>query len=254
MKSGSFQGKVVLVTGAASGIGRTAALAFAREEGKVIVSDIVAEGGNETVQLIKEAGGEALFIQADISKEQDVKTLVEKITEAYGRLDCAFNNAGIEAPLGRLIDSSEEDFVRNMQVNLKGTWLCLKYEIPQMIKQGGGVIVNAASTAGLVGSPGLGVYGASKGGIIQLTRTAAVEYAKQGIRVNVVCPGATTTPMLQRLIEYFLASGVNAGAGIGETPIGKPEDIAEAALWLCSDASCFVNGHVMAVDGGYTAL
>jgi len=248
-----FKDKVILVTGAASGIGRATALAFAREEAKVIVSDIVVEGSNETVQLIKEAGGEVSFIRTDISREQDVKVLIGKIIETYGRLDCAFNNAGIEAPLGPLIDCLEKDFERNMQVNLKGTWLCLKHEIPQMIKQGGGVIVNAASTAGLVGAPGLGVYGASKGGIIQLTRTAAMEYAKQGVRVNVVCPGAITTPMLQRLIDYYIASGANAGSAIGETPVGKPEDIAEAALWLCSDASCFVNGHVMAVDGGYTA-
>jgi len=251
--AGRLQGKVVLVTGAASGIGRAAALAFAREEAKVVVSDIVVEGGNETVQMVKEAGGEASFIKADVSLAQDVQTLIQKIVETHGRLDCAFNNAGIEGPMGFLIDCSEEDFDRTMRVNTKGTWLCLKHEIPQMVKQGGGAIVNAASVAGLVGSPGIGVYGASKGGIIQLTRTAALEYAKQGIRVNVVCPGAIATPMLQRLIEYYLASEAKAQAALGETPVGKPEDVAEAVVWLCSDAACFVNGHVMAVDGGYVA-
>jgi NAD(P)-dependent dehydrogenase (short-subunit alcohol dehydrogenase family) len=181
MMAGRLQGKVALITGAASGIGRAAALIFAREEATVVVSDIAVEGGNETVQMIKEAGGQASFIRADISVAQDVQALIQKIVEIHGRLDCAFNNAGIEAPLCSLIDATEEDFERNLRVNAKGSWLCLKYEIIQMIKQGGGAIVNSASVAGLVGSPGLGVYGISKGGIIQLTRTAAVEYSKHNI-------------------------------------------------------------------------
>ena len=247
--AGRLQGKIVLVTGAASGIGRATALAFAREEAKVVVSDIVVEGGNETVQMVKGAGGEAIFIKADVSRAQDVQTLIQKIVKTYGRLDCAYNNAGIEAPMGSLIDCSEEDFDRNVRINLKGTWLCLKHEIPQMAKQGGGVIVNAASTAGLVGSPGIGVYGASKGGIIQLTRTAAFEYAKDGIRVNAVCPGGIATPMLQRLIEYMVTQPQLQTAAV--MPIGQPEDIAEAVVWLCSDASRFVNGHAMVLNGGY---
>ena len=247
--AGRFQGKVVLVTGAASGIGRAAALAFAREEAKVVVSDIVTEGGNETVRMIKEAGGEASFIQADISRAQDIQTLIQKIVKAYGRLDCAFNNAGIEAPMGSLIDCSEEDFDRNVRINLKGTWLCLKHEIPYMSKQGGGAIVNTASTAGLSGAPGIGVYGASKGGIIQLTHTAALEYAKDGVRVNAVCPGAIATPMLQRLIEY-MATQPQLQTAVGTMPIGQPEDIAEAVVWLCSDAARFVNGHAMVLNGG----
>ncbi len=248
--AGHLQGKIALVTGAASGIGRTAALMFAREGAKVVVSDIVVEGGNETVKMVKEAGGEAIFIKADVSLARDVQALIQKIVETYGRLDCAFNNAGIEAPMGHLIDFSEEDFDRNVRVNLKGTWLCLKHEIPQMIKQGGGAIVNAASVAGLGGAPGIGVYGASKGGIIQLTRTASFEYGKDGIRVNVVCPGGIATPMLQRLIEYMVTQPQMQTA-TGVMPIGQPEDIAEAVVWLCSDAARFVNGHAMVLNGGY---
>ena len=249
--AGRLQGKIVLVTGAASGIGRAAALVFAREEAKVVVSDIVIEGGNETVQMVKETGGEAIFIKADVSLARDVQALIQKIVEIYGRLDCAFNNAGIEWPMGPLIDYSEEDFDSNIRINLKGNWLCLKNEILQMIKQGGGVIVNAASVAGLRGSPGIGVYGASKGGIIQLSRTAAMEYAKQGIRVNTICPGLIATPMLQRLIEYNVANQTEAQTALGGTlPIGQPEDIAEAVVWLCSDAARFVNGQALVVDGG----
>jgi NAD(P)-dependent dehydrogenase (short-subunit alcohol dehydrogenase family) len=251
--AGRLQGKVALVTGAASGIGRAAALAFAREGAKVVVADIVPQGGNETVQMIKEAGGEATFVKADVSRAQDVEALIQKIVETYGRLDCAFNNAGIEGPMSFLVDSTEEDFERTMRINLKGVWLCLKYEIPQMVKQGGGAIVNAASVAGLVGSPGIGVYSASKGGVIQLTRTAALEYAQAGIRVNAVCPGAIVTPMLQRLQEHYLASQAQAQAALGATPVGKPEDVAEAVVWLCSDAASFVTGHPMAVDGGFVA-
>ncbi len=251
--AGRLQGKVALITGAASGIGRAAVLAFAREEAKVVASDIAVKEGNETVQMVKETGGEATFVRADVSIAKDVQTLIQKIVETYDRLDCAFNNAGIEGPLCSLIDATEEDFDRTMRVNTKGTWLCLKHEIPQMIKQGGGVIINSASVAGLVGTPGMGAYGASKGGILQLTRTAALEYAKHNIRVNVVCPGSIVTPMLQRLMEYYLASVDVSQAALGETPVGTPENVAEAVVWLCSDAACFVNGHPMVIDGGYVA-
>jgi NAD(P)-dependent dehydrogenase (short-subunit alcohol dehydrogenase family) len=251
--AGRLQDKVALVTGAASGIGRTTALTFAREGAKVVVSDIVPQGGNETVRMIKEAGGEAIFVKADVSRTQDVEAMIQKTVETYGRLDCAFNNAGIEGPMNFMADCTEEDFDRTMRINLKGVWLCLKYEIPQMVKQGGGAIVNAASVAGLVGSPGIGVYSASKGGVIQLTRTAALEYAKDGVRVNAVCPGAIVTPMLQRIQEHYLASQAQSQAALGTTPVGKPEDVAEAVVWLCSDAACFINGHAMAVDGGYVA-
>jgi len=251
--AGRFEGKVVLVTGAASGIGRAAALAFAREEAKVVVSDIVIKGGKETVQMIKKAGGKASFVKADISLAQDVQALIRKTVETYGRLDCAFNNAGVEAPMGSLIDFSEEDFDRNIHINLKGTWLCLKYEIAQMVKQGGGIIVNTASTAGLRGAPTIGAYGASKGGIIQLTYTAAIEYGKDGIRINAVCPGFIATPMLQRLVEHVTTQNqdqVNIGALVGAIPIGQPEDIAETAVWLCSDAARFINGHAIVANGG----
>ncbi|MEN6393605.1 MAG: SDR family oxidoreductase [Anaerolineaceae bacterium] len=251
--SKQFEGKVALVTGASSGIGRASALAFAREGAKVIVADVLVEGGEETVRMIKEAGGEALFVKTDVSKASEVENLIHKAVETYGRLDCASNNAGIEGQSAPTADCTEENWDRTININLKGAWLCMKYEIPQMLKQGGGAIVNTASVAGLVGFQGLPAYSASKGGIIQLTRVAALEYAKAGIRVNAVCPGVIRTSMVERLQggQAEAEAGFIAMEPVGR--MGKPEEIAEAIVWLCSDAASFVTGHPMVVDGGLVA-
>ena len=249
----SFTGNVALVTGASSGIGRATALAFAREGAKVVVSDVVVDGGNETVQLIKKAGGEAIFVKADVAQTADVESLVQQTVATYGRLDCAHNNAGISGPLTTVTDTAESKWDRVIAINLKGVWLCMKYELQHMSQQGSGAIVNTASGAGLVGIAGASAYVASKHGVLGLTKTAALEYAKQGIRVNAVCPGVIETPMVQRLTGRHpsAAEAMVAGHPIGR--VGKPEEIAEAVIWLCSEAASFVTGLAMSVDGGYVA-
>jgi NAD(P)-dependent dehydrogenase (short-subunit alcohol dehydrogenase family) len=252
--AGLVAGKVALVTGSGSGIGRATALAFAREGAKVVVSDVAVDGGEETVNLIKKAGGDAIFVQANVSKAADVEALVNKAVQIYGRLDCAHNNAGVPGPNKSIIDISEESWDRVIAVNLTGVWLCLKYEIAQMLKNGGGAIVNTSSDAGLVGLRRGGAYVASKHGVVGLTKTAALEYAKSGVRVNAVCPGPIDTPMLwgpggeqaSRFVNKMVASQPGGR-------LGKPEEIAEAAVWLCSDAASFVTGHALPVDGGYMA-
>jgi NAD(P)-dependent dehydrogenase (short-subunit alcohol dehydrogenase family) len=246
---GQFHGKVALVTGASSGIGRATAIAFARAGAKVVVASRRITNGEETVHCIHKLGGEAIFVKTDVSKAAEVEVLVNKTIDYYDRLDYACNNAGIPAS-SPLIDISEEDWNRVLDVNLKGTWLCLKYQIKAMLKQGSGAIVNIASMAAVVGIAGCSSYGASKGGVIALTRAAAMEYAKSRIRINVVSPGAIETDMLATLPKDRLAQ-VEAGHAIGR--IGKPEEVAEAVLWLCSDAASFVMGHNMIIDGGYTA-
>ena len=248
-----LDGKVALITGAGSGIGRASALTFAREGAKVIVADIVVEGGEETVQLVQNAGGEASFIKVDVSKAADVEAMINKVVETYGRIDCAHNNAGIEGQLAPTDEYSEEMFNRVLAINLAGVWLCMKYEIPHMLKQASGAIVNTASGAGLVGVAGMSAYVASKHGVVGLTKTAALEYAKSGIRVNAVCPGLIQTPMVERLTnaQPQLAEALVAAEPIGRT--GRPEEIAESVVWLCSDAASFVTGHAMSVDGGYVA-
>ena len=251
--AGLTEGKIVLVTGAGSGIGRATALVFAREGAKVVVADIVVEGGQETVQQIEAAGGEAIFVKADVSQAADVETLIAKTVETYGRLDCAFNNAGIEGGMKLTIDCTKEEFDRTIAVNLTGVWLCMKYEIQQMLSQGSGAIVNTASAAGLVGFPGLPDYVASKHGVVGLTKTAALEYAKSGIRVNAVCPGVIQTPMVERGAQ--LSPGFDELA-LSMEPVGRfgqPAEVGEAVVWLCSDAASFVTGHPMVVDGGLVA-
>ena len=248
-----FEGKVALVTGGSSGIGRATASAFAGEGANVVVADVLVEGGGETVRMIKEAGGEAIFVKTDVSKATEVEALIKKAVETYGRLDCAINNAGVEGTMAPTADCTEENWDCTININLKGVWLCMKYEIPQMLKQGGGTIVNTASVAGLVGLQGLPAYCASKGGVVQLTRTAALEYAKAGIRVNAVCPGVIRTPMVDRLTaaQPEMKEALTAMEPVGRT--GKPEEVAEAVVWLCSDSASFVTGHAMAVDGGFIA-
>ena len=246
-----FEGKVALVTGAASGIGRASALAFAREGATTVVADVLVEGGEETVRIIKEAGGDALFVTTDVSKAAEVKVLIQKTVETYGRLDYAHNNAGIAGAEAPTAECTEENWDHTIAINLKGVWLCMKYEIPQMLKQGGGAIVNPASTAGLVGLEGSPAYCASKGGVIQLTRAAALDYAKAGIRVNAVCPGVIRTPMVESLVGTEAEAGLIAMEPIGR--MGKPEEVAEAVVWLCSDAASFVTGNAMPVDGGLVA-
>ncbi|MFN3373843.1 MAG: SDR family oxidoreductase [Chloroflexus sp.] len=247
-----FAGKVALVTGAASGIGRASALAFAQHGAKVVVADVSVEGGEETVRMIKAIGGDALFIATDVSQSTEVEALIRHTVAHYGRLDIAHNNAAIEGALAPTASYTEEDWDRTINVNLKGTWLCMKYEILQMLQQGGGAIVNTASVVGLVGTMGLPAYCASKGGVIQLTKAAALEYAKAGIRVNAICPGATHTPMLDRLLAQPGAeTSMLATIPLGR--ISQPAEVAAAAVWLCSDAASYVTGHVMVVDGGLIA-
>ena len=251
--AGQLDGKVALVTGGGSGIGRATCLAMAREGAQVMVADIVVEGGHETVSLVKNAGGEATFIRADVSQASEVEAMVKQTTETYGRLDCAFNNAGIEGPVCSTVEYTEEDFDRVVAIDLTGVWLCMKYEIPAMLQHGGGAIVNTASVAGLVGFQGISAYVASKHGVNGLTKTAALEYAKAGIRVNAVCPGVIETPMVKRAFEKSpgMEEGVAAVEPVGR--LGQPQEIAEAVVWLCSDAASFVTGLPMAVDGGLVA-
>lgn len=254
MDKQEFAGKSVLVTGAAGGIGRAAALAFAREGARVAVVDVDTAGGEETVALIAQAGGEVFFRKCDIAQAAQVEAMVAAVVECYGRLDCAFNNAGIEIEHLPLAEADEDTFDRLMSVNVKGVWLCMKHEIRQMLKQGGGAIVNTASVAGLVGAPLMPLYAASKHAVVGMTKTAAAEYGKAGIRINSVCPGIIRTPMLERALEREprREKSIVKMHPIGR--LGEAEEIANAAVWLCSDAASFVTGHQLAVDGGLTAI
>ncbi len=251
--AGQFAGKVALVTGGSSGIGRASSLAFAREGAQVIVSDVVADAGQETVELITNAGGTASFVAANVSQASEVEALIATCVETYGRLDCAHNNAGIEGPGAPTVDYDEDSWDRVIAINLTGVWLCMKYQIPEMLKHGGGAIVNTSSAAGLLGFRGGSAYVASKHGVVGLTKTAALEYAKAGVRVNAVCPGAIDTPMMGRITGHkpHRAERMASSEPVGR--MGSPEEIAEAVVWLCSDAASFVTGHAMSVDGGLVA-
>lgn len=248
-----LEGKVAVVTGGTSGIGRETAVLFAKAGAKVVVAGRRPPEGEETIELVRAAGGDGLFVKTDVSKSSEVETLIQKAVERFDRLDVAFNNAGIEGVWSPIVRQSEEDWDRTIDINLKGVWLCLKYEIRQMLKQGGsGAIVNMASITGLVGAVGAAAYSASKHGVIGLTKTAALENAKSGIRINAVCPGAIEAPMAERIFgapkvhKYVLSCHP-----IGR--FGRPAEIAEAVVWMCSDRASFMTGQSLVLDGGFLA-
>ena len=248
-----LEGKVALVTGGTSGIGRDTAVLFAKAGAKVVVSGRREPEGNETVTLVRAAGGEGLFVKADVSKASEVESLIQTAVQQFGRLDIAFNNAGIEGVWVPIARQSEEDWDQTIAINLKGVWLCLKYELRQMLKQGtGGAIVNMASISGLMGSVGAGAYSASKHGVVGLTKTAALENAKSGIRINAVCPGVVETAMAERLfsapaVHKYLLDCHPVGR------FGRPAEIADAVLWMCSERASFMTGQSLVLDGGFLA-
>lgn len=245
-----FNDKVVIVTGSTFGIGKAAAIAFAERGAKVVLSDWMEDV--ETAAKIKEIGGESIFVQCDVSDEEAVKNLVAQAVKHFGRLDFAFNNAGIEGMPAPATDCSTDNWDKTININLKGVWFCMKYQIPEMLKTGGGSIVNNASIAGLVGFAGMPAYVASKHGVVGLSKNVALDYAKEGIRVNAVCPGVIRTPMIDRFtgndkeVEKQFAEKKPMGR------IGDPEEVAETVMFLCSDAASFITGQALAVDGGWT--
>lgn len=250
--SKELDGKVALVTGGSSGIGKATALVFAQAGAKVVIAGRRTAEGEQAVHEICEIGGDAIFVKTDVSKAKEVEALINKTVDIYGRLDCAFNNAGA-SKMCSLIDSSEEDWDYTINTNLKGTWLSLKYEIAQMLKQGSGVIVNMASVAGVTGIENTSIYSASKGGIIALTKAIAIEYAKSGIRINAVSPAVIQTLILEKILpgsqlDRFIADHPHP---IGR--LGTPDEVGEAVKWLCSDKASFITGHNLMIDGGYTA-
>ena len=252
---GLLDGKSALITGGGGGIGRATALAFAREGARVAVADIVAEAARETVAQVNTAGGQAISLSGEVTRDADVRAMIEGVVGAYGRLDCAFNNAGIagyqvDAAGKKTAEWSEEAFDRMIAVNLKGVWLCMRHELPQMQAQSGGAIVNTGSIAGLIGLPTSSAYVAAKHGVVGLTKTAALEYAKANIRVNAVCPGFIKTRMTEDTMRR------RGEAILGQVPfrrMGNPEEIAEMVVWLCSDRASYVSGAAYNVDGGWMA-
>lgn len=248
-----MEGRVGIVTAAGSGIGRASAIAFAAEGAKVVVSDIAEEAGQETVRRIRSAGGEAIFVKCDVCIEDEVQALVAATIEQYGRLDWAHNNAGVSGPTVLITDVRPADWNRTLQITLTSLFYCLKYEIPALLASGGGAIVNTASTAGLLGSPGLTAYTSAKWGVNGLTKTVALEYAKQGIRVNSICPGMTLTPAVEAWAREVPEQAAQTQAAIPLGRLGTPEDQANAAVWLCSDKAAYITGVNLAVDGGQTA-
>jgi NAD(P)-dependent dehydrogenase (short-subunit alcohol dehydrogenase family) len=248
-----IQDSVAIVTGASSGIGRAAARRFAEEGARVVAADVDADGGSGTVEAIRDAGGEATFVETDVSDRADAEAMVETAVDRYGGLDFAFNNAGIEGRNDSLVDQGDDDWERVIDINLKGVFLGLRTEIPAMLDDGGGVIVNTSSIAGVVGFQGVSPYVASKHGVIGLTKTAALEYGREGVRVNAISPGVIETPMVDRAAAANpeMIDGVSEATPMGR--VGDPEEIGDAAVWLCSDDASFVTGETLVIDGGYVS-
>jgi NAD(P)-dependent dehydrogenase (short-subunit alcohol dehydrogenase family) len=248
-----FDGKVAIVTGGSTGIGRAAALAFAREGAAVVIADVTEQRGRQVASEITNAGGRAGFIAADVAADAQVAELVTRTVAEYGGLDFAFNNAGIEGDQAPTDQCTPENWAHVLAVDLTGVWLCMHYEIPPMLERGGGAIVNCSSVAGLVGFPNIGPYTAAKHGVVGLTRSAALEYAQAGIRVNAVCPGVIDTEMVQRFThdDPSAAEQLLATEPVGR--MGTADEIADAVIWLCSSESTFVTGHALPVDGGFVA-
>ena len=249
----TFQDKVILITGGTSGIGQAAAVAFAKQGAKVAISGRREQEGQKVVQLVQETGTDGLFVRCDVSNPADVEAMVRQVENTYGRLDFAFNNAGVAPKHAPLADQTEEEFDQTVAINLKGVWLCMKYEIPAILKAGGGAIVNNASMGGLVAFPGIAPYNATKHGVLGLTKSAALDYAKKGVRINAVCPGLIATDMLADMMGGWEAM---QKASAEMQPIGRagePAEIASAVVWLCSPHASLVTGSHITLDGGMTA-
>jgi NAD(P)-dependent dehydrogenase (short-subunit alcohol dehydrogenase family) len=248
-----FSGRVALVTGGASGLGRVSAIALANEGAKIVVADVMVSEGQATVETIAGQGGQAIFVKADVTKSSEVEAIVQETLKAFGRLDFALNNAGIDGVRARTADYPEEIWHQVIAVNLTGVFLCLKAELPVMVKQGSGVIINMSSVAGVTGFPGHAAYTASKHGVIGLTKTAAIDYAKAGIRVNAICPAYTRTPMLTRMLEKNPEFEAKLISRVPLRRLGTAGEIAQAAIYLFSDAAGFITGHSLVMDGGIVA-
>jgi len=248
-----FSGKVALVTGGASGLGRVSAIALAKEGAKVVVADVMESEGEATAKMIADAGGQARFMKTDVTKSGEVEAMLGETLGAFGRLDFALNNAGIDGVRARTADYPEEVWHQVLDLNLTGVFLCMKFELPVMVKQGSGVIINMSSVAGVTGFPGHAAYTASKHGVIGLTKVAAIDYAKAGIRVNAICPAYTRTPMLTRMLEKNPAFEAKLISRVPLRRLGTAEEIAQAVVYLFSDASAFITGHSLVMDGGIVA-